>query len=141
MKNFLREPLQSLVADLSIRLAKNKSPLCGDPAKALIRPYRDVRFSKDKSPSKKRSLTSVMIKTKNFEKIEVTSAAELRHWLDEHHTQKASDWLVIYKKHATDKYVSIDKILDELLCFGWIAGIARKWDDPVMCVVCRHAHA
>lgn len=70
-----------------------------------------------------------MIKTENFEKVEITSAAELRSWLAEHHTQPASVWLIIYKKHMIAKYVSIDEILDELLCFGWIDGIARKLDD------------
>ena len=70
-----------------------------------------------------------MIKTENFEKVEISSAAELRTWLMEHHNQTASVWLVIFKKHVGDKYVSIDEILDELLCFGWIDGIARKLDD------------
>jgi hypothetical protein len=27
-----------------------------------------------------------------------------------------------------EKYVSIDEVLDELLCFGWIDGIRRKLD-------------
>lgn len=49
-EKFVREPLQSLVAELSTRLGKHKSPLRGDPARALMRPYRDVRFSNDKRP-------------------------------------------------------------------------------------------
>lgn len=45
-------PMQSLVADVSRRLAKAKVPLFGDPQKALFRINRDVRFSKDKQPYK-----------------------------------------------------------------------------------------
>jgi uncharacterized protein YdeI (YjbR/CyaY-like superfamily) len=70
-----------------------------------------------------------MIKTDNFKQVEVTSAAQLRAWLEAHHTQQDSIWLVTYKKHVPDKYVSVDEILDEVLCFGWIDGIRRKLDD------------
>ena len=70
-----------------------------------------------------------MVKTKNFEKIEVQSATQLRDWLFINHTQKESIWLVTYKKHVPDKYVSISEVLDQLLCFGWIDGIRRKLDE------------
>ncbi len=70
-----------------------------------------------------------MIKTENFERVEVVSAAELRAWLEEHHTQEASVWRVTYKKHTGAKYVSTSEILDEVSCFGWIDGIRRKLDD------------
>jgi uncharacterized protein YdeI (YjbR/CyaY-like superfamily) len=67
-----------------------------------------------------------MIKTENFEKILVKSPGELREWLSKNHQQQQSVWLVTYKKHVTDNYVSISEVLDELLCFGWIDGIRRK---------------
>lgn len=70
-----------------------------------------------------------MIKTENFEKVEIVSADELRHWLLKNHTQTESVWLVTYKKSVTSKYVSREAVLDELLCFGWIDGIRRKLDD------------
>lgn len=70
-----------------------------------------------------------MIKTDNFEKVEVASAAALRDWLTAHHGQNDSIWLVTWKKHVPDKYVSVGEVLDELLCFGWIDGIRRKLDD------------
>ncbi|MEO0341341.1 MAG: YdeI/OmpD-associated family protein [Bacteroidota bacterium] len=70
-----------------------------------------------------------MIKTENFEKIEITKAKQLWGWLNENHQQEASVWLVTYKKHVEDKYVSRDDVLDELLCFGWIDGIRRKLDE------------
>ena len=70
-----------------------------------------------------------MIKTENFEQIEITSSEELRAWLITHHTQEESVWLVTYKKTIPSKYVSRWDVLDELICFGWIDGIRRKLDD------------
>jgi uncharacterized protein YdeI (YjbR/CyaY-like superfamily) len=70
-----------------------------------------------------------MIETDKFEQVEVASSRELREWLTQHHAQADSVWLVTYKKHVTEKYVSVDAVLDELLCFGWIDGLRRKLDD------------
>ena len=70
-----------------------------------------------------------MVKTENFIKVEVNSATALREWLTINHKQKESIWLVTFKKQITDKYVSIQEVLDELLCFGWIDGVRRKLDE------------
>lgn len=70
-----------------------------------------------------------MIKTDNFEKVEISSVEELRAWLELHHQQKESIWVVTFKKHINHKYVSREEVLDEILCFGWIDGIRRKLDD------------
>ena len=70
-----------------------------------------------------------MIKTENFEQVEVKSVAELRDWLLQNHNQKESIWLLTYKKEVVDKYVSVQEVLDQLLCFGWIDGIRRKLDE------------
>ncbi len=70
-----------------------------------------------------------MIKTEHFEKLEITSAEELRSWLLDNHKQDQSIWLITYKKTEADKYVSRWEVLDELLCFGWIDGIRRKLDE------------
>lgn len=70
-----------------------------------------------------------MIKTENFIQVEVKSPAELREWLLINHTQKESIWLVTFKKEVTEKYVSVQEVLDQLLCFGWIDGIRRKLDQ------------
>jgi len=70
-----------------------------------------------------------MVKTENFEQLEITSQTQLREWLSANHHQKESLWLVTYKIHAIEKYVSIQEVLDELLCFGWIDGIRRKVDE------------
>lgn len=69
-----------------------------------------------------------MVKTKNFEQVEIIAASQLRDWLQKNYAQPESIWLVTYKKEVPDKYVSNNEVLDELLCFGWIDGIKRKID-------------
>lgn len=69
-----------------------------------------------------------MVKTENFEQVEIVLASQLRDWLQKNHAQSDSIWLVTYKKEVSDKYVSNNEVLDELLCFGWIDGIKRKID-------------
>lgn len=70
-----------------------------------------------------------MVKTENFEQVEIVAATQLRHWLQKNYAQTESIWLVTYKKEVTDKYVANNEVLDELLCFGWIDGIKRKIDE------------
>ncbi|MBC7525062.1 MAG: YdeI/OmpD-associated family protein [Flavobacterium sp.] len=70
-----------------------------------------------------------MVKTENFEQVEIVAAAQLRDWLQKNYAQTESIWLITYKKEVTDKYVSNNEVLDELLCFGWIDGIKRKIDE------------
>lgn len=70
-----------------------------------------------------------MIQTDNFQKFEVTTTAELRSWLEHHHQQEKSVWLVTYLKAVPEKYLSTSEVLDELICFGWIDGIRRKLDE------------
>jgi uncharacterized protein YdeI (YjbR/CyaY-like superfamily) len=70
-----------------------------------------------------------MLKTENFIQVEISSATQLRAWLAQNHTQKESVWLVTYKKEIMEKYVSLQEVLDELLCFGWIDGIRRKLNE------------
>ena len=69
-----------------------------------------------------------MVRTEKFEKVEITSKEELRNWLEAHHRQEESVWLVTFKKTTPGKYVSRWDVLDELICFGWIDGVRRKLD-------------
>lgn len=71
----------------------------------------------------------MVVRSENFEQVQVESAEELRRWLVEHHGQDAGVWVVTFKKNAGARYVSKSEVLDELLCFGWIDGIARKLDQ------------
>jgi uncharacterized protein (TIGR02453 family) len=51
-ERLLKEPLEQLIAALAERFAARGIPLLADPARSPFRIYRDVRFSKDKSPYK-----------------------------------------------------------------------------------------
>lgn len=48
----LLEPMRALVEELDVRFAALAPEFLGDPRRSLFRIYRDVRFSKDKSPYK-----------------------------------------------------------------------------------------
>jgi uncharacterized protein (TIGR02453 family) len=51
-ERLLKEPLEALIVALAGRFEARKIPLGADPARSPFRIYRDVRFSKDKSPYK-----------------------------------------------------------------------------------------
>ena len=51
-ERLLKEPLEALIAALAERFEARGIPLRADPARSPFRIYRDVRFSKDKSPYK-----------------------------------------------------------------------------------------
>lgn len=70
-----------------------------------------------------------MIPTERFSQVEVSSATDLAAWLDEHHGQRESVWLVTYKKAVPDRYLSREDVLDLLVAYGWIDGIRRQLDD------------
>ena len=48
----LVEPMKALVEELDVRFADLAPEFVGDPRRSLFRIYRDVRFSKDKTPYK-----------------------------------------------------------------------------------------
>jgi len=51
-ERLLKEPLEALCVALADRFRERDVPLDADPARSPFRIYRDVRFSKDKSPYK-----------------------------------------------------------------------------------------
>lgn len=51
-ERLLKEPLEAFVAAVGERLGARGVPILADPARSPFRIYRDVRFSKDKSPYK-----------------------------------------------------------------------------------------
>lgn len=70
-----------------------------------------------------------MLETDRFARIEIESLADLERWLSSHHAQEESVWIVRYKKSVPAKYVDRLDVLDVLLCFGWVDGLARRLDD------------
>ena len=48
----VRQPMRELTEDLDTRFAQFAPEIGGDPKRSMFRIYRDIRFSKDKSPYK-----------------------------------------------------------------------------------------
>ena len=48
----VRDPMRGLIEQMDVRLARFAPEITGDPKRSMFRIYRDVRFSKDKSPYK-----------------------------------------------------------------------------------------
>ena len=52
-----------------------------------------------------------------------------RNWLAQHHTQKESVWVRLYKKGTGKENLTNAELTEEALCFGWIDSLPRKLDD------------
>lgn len=70
-----------------------------------------------------------MIETDRFSKLEIARLGQLEDWLEAHHHQPDSVWLVTFKKSVPEKYVSRWDVLDVLLCYGWVDGLRRVLDS------------
>lgn len=57
--------------------------------------------------------------------------AELRAWLEAHHTTESEAWIGYYKKGVPKQSVTYPQVVDEALCFGWIDGIGYRIDDEI----------
>jgi uncharacterized protein YdeI (YjbR/CyaY-like superfamily) len=55
--------------------------------------------------------------------------AAWREWLAAHHRQRKAVWLLVHKKHAPEPSVGYDEAVEEALCWGWIDGLTRRWDE------------
>ena len=62
-------------------------------------------------------------------RLEVRSLAEWHAWLAAHHQQKASIWVVHFKKHVGAAHVPFGELVDEALCWGWVDSAVRGVDD------------
>lgn len=60
--------------------------------------------------------------------VTVKSRAELRAWLEAHHHEQESIWLVTFKK-PSEHHVSWSDVVDEALCFGYIDSQPKRLDD------------
>ncbi|MDG4859969.1 YdeI/OmpD-associated family protein [Streptomyces sp. T-3] len=70
------------------------------------------------------SLTGTEIMTMTCE-----DAAALEAWLAEHHTLAAGVWLKLAKKSSGITSVRWDEVVDVALCWGWIDGQRKGFDD------------
>lgn len=55
--------------------------------------------------------------------------SQLESWLEEHHTVRTGLWLKIAKRHSGVESVSAAEVIDSVLCFGWIDGQRKSFDE------------
>jgi uncharacterized protein YdeI (YjbR/CyaY-like superfamily) len=55
--------------------------------------------------------------------------AEWRLWLQTHHLSKLEIWLRLFTKGSGKPSLPYDDMVEECLCFGWIDGTVKKYDE------------
>ena len=61
--------------------------------------------------------------------LEFADAAGWESWLAAHHADQTEAWLRIGKRHSGMARLTITDALDVALCFGWIDGQRKRYDD------------
>src|SRR4051812_21629612 len=61
--------------------------------------------------------------------IAFASEAEWRRWLGKQHAVSPGVWLKIAKKNADITTVTYDEAIEVALCYGWIDGQKKSYDD------------
>ena len=54
---------------------------------------------------------------------------EWRAWLETHHKIKPEVWLRTFRKASGKPSIPYDDMVEECLCFGWIDGVNKKYDE------------
>ena len=57
------------------------------------------------------------------------SPSAFRRWLQKNHDKESEVWIGMYKVSSSKKGITYKEALDEALCFGWIDGVRKKFDD------------
>jgi uncharacterized protein YdeI (YjbR/CyaY-like superfamily) len=63
------------------------------------------------------------------EKVEAADAAAWRDWLEAHHATSTGAWLVRARPGSGLTFVEYEDAIRQALCFGWIDGPVRTFDD------------
>ena len=65
----------------------------------------------------------------DYQILEFTDSEAFRTWLDEHHGILNGVWLKLHKKKSGLQSISYAEALDVALCYGWIDGLKRSFDE------------
>ena len=60
-------------------------------------------------------------------RFEPASIADWHEWLSANHDQGEGVWVVVPRRSA--KHLTYDELIREALCWGWIDGQSRPWDE------------
>jgi len=55
--------------------------------------------------------------------------ADFRKWLEKNHADRKELWVGFYKKASGRSGLVYQEALDEALCFGWIDGLVKRFDE------------
>ncbi len=69
------------------------------------------------------------LRKKEFSEFEPLSRLAWREWLQKNHIRTESIWLILAKKSSGLPFVTIDEVVEEALCFGWIDSVPNKVDE------------
>jgi uncharacterized protein YdeI (YjbR/CyaY-like superfamily) len=61
--------------------------------------------------------------------LQCATDAQWRRWLQRNHAQSPGVWLKLAKKDAAEITVTHAQALDTAICFGWIDGQTRRFDE------------
>jgi uncharacterized protein YdeI (YjbR/CyaY-like superfamily) len=65
----------------------------------------------------------------SMETIAFASARSFRTWLSKNHKSSEGIWLQIFKKNSDVASVTYAEAIDQALCFGWIDGQKKPFDE------------
>jgi uncharacterized protein YdeI (YjbR/CyaY-like superfamily) len=57
------------------------------------------------------------------------SRARFRAWLEANHAKVPALWIGFWKVHSGKKGLTYDEAVEESLCFGWIDGLVKRFDE------------
>jgi uncharacterized protein YdeI (YjbR/CyaY-like superfamily) len=63
------------------------------------------------------------------ETIEFKSESQWEKWLEKNHDKSNGIWIRLFKKDSGIQTVTISQAVDVALCYGWITGQIRKYDE------------
>jgi uncharacterized protein YdeI (YjbR/CyaY-like superfamily) len=61
--------------------------------------------------------------------VDIRTRRQWRTWLAKHHASSPGIWLVRHKQHTGVPSMSLDDLVREALCFGWIDSLIKRLDD------------
>jgi uncharacterized protein YdeI (YjbR/CyaY-like superfamily) len=61
--------------------------------------------------------------------VRAANRAKWRAWLKENHSSSTEAWLIFAKKGSGESSVSYEEAVQEALCFGWIDGLVKRFDE------------
>ena len=69
------------------------------------------------------------IRKSELQIISFESQNHFERWMEENNSLTEGIWVRFYKKNSFTKSINYDKALDVALCYGWIDGQVKKFDE------------